>query len=198
MALFPLRKRNKPAGSDNSDDRELILMYQKTGDFTFLNILFEKYIHLIYGICLKFLRNDDMAKDAVMDILEKMIHDLSRFEVKEFKSWLYQVSKNHCLMALRSKKKEHSFLIKELDEDKATNDYEEINFEEEVGFKRDEILEAMKLLNGKQKTCLELKYFESKSYKEICEITGFDEKQVKTYIQNGKRNLKNILLRSHE
>jgi len=62
----------------------------------------------------------------------------------------------------------------------------EIDYDE----KTMKLKEAMTSLNREQGLCVTLFYLEEKSYKEVVEITGFSSNQVKSYIQNGKRNLK--------
>lgn len=177
-------------------DDELIASYQKSDEAFFVGVLFERYTHLIFGVCMKYLRDEDMAKDAVMDIFEKLMDDLRTHHIRNVKSWLYQVSKNHCLMMLRKASpkmvdiddhiENKTFFMESDHEMHHTN-------KEEVEWRGDGLEKAIQLLNNEQKTCIELMYLQSKSYKEIVEITGFPMKKVKSYIQNGKRNLKIFL-----
>ena len=50
---------------------------------------------------MKYLKNEEAAKDAVQQIFLKVIHELQRYQVQFFKSWLYMIARNHCLMQLR-------------------------------------------------------------------------------------------------
>jgi RNA polymerase sigma-70 factor (ECF subfamily) len=193
-------KKNKQQYVDYSElpDNELIHYYRSSGSTEPVGYLFTRYSHLVYGVCLKYLKNESDAQDAVMDIFEKLMEDLKNHEVKNFKSWLYSVSKNFCLMELRkvkpvSRVNDHSLekfseefmdseLVLHLDNKYQTDD------------KIEKVQQAIKQLNHEQKWCIELLYLHQKSYKEVSDITGYSMKQVKSYIQNGKRNLKNILM----
>ena len=155
--------------------------------------LYERYSSLVYGICLKYLKDRDEAKDAVMQIFEKLISELKTREINNFKSWLHVVAKNYCLMALRSSKRkglEIGYSDEIENENKVLQDHEYINSE----FNNEKLLssleKAIQELPNEQKICINMFFMESKSYKEICEITGFENSKVKSYIQNGKRNIK--------
>ena len=149
-------------------------------------------MHLVFGVCLKYLKNREESQDAVMQIFEKIVVSIATGEVDNFKSWLYVVSKNHCLMKLRSSR--HKQESRQEDNSAAHventlilhhDDSEEV-MESNLS-KLDECLEKLKT---EQKICVQLFYLEKKSYVEIVNQTKFDLKKVKSYIQNGKRNLK--------
>jgi len=141
---------------------------------------------------LKYFKNVEESQDATTLIFEKVMVDLLRMEVVNFKSWLYMVSKNHCLMQLRKKKPNEVADIADLEyklEDKNNN--ENVFIKE----KRLENLEAaLKDLKEEQQKCIDLFYLQEKTYDEVASITGYELKKVKSYIQNGKRNLRNILI----
>jgi RNA polymerase sigma factor (sigma-70 family) len=174
-------------------DNELIKHYSDSNDSVFLGILFKRYSHLVLGLCIKYLKNEDDAQDMVMQVFEKLSIDLKKHKIEFFKSWLYTYSKNSCLMELRKKQsllkkeielKENSILFMDYGDDSHQNKQEE---------KENTILlleQALKTLNGEQRKCIELFYYQNKSYNQIVEITGFNSNEVKSYIQNGKRNLK--------
>jgi len=180
-------------------EKELIAAYKRSGDLKVLGDLYKPYMHLVYGLCLKYLKDRDESQDAVMQIFEKLISAVQSHEIDNFKSWLYVLSKNHCLMQLRSKKYKTR---------KQSQDISEINMENEVIMHHnDEAINEENLskleicideLQNEQKTCIELFYLEKKSYKEVVEMTSYDLKKVKSYIQNGKRNLKNCMERNSE
>ncbi|MEQ8906655.1 sigma-70 family RNA polymerase sigma factor [Ekhidna sp.] len=151
--------------------------------------LFNKYMHLVYGLCLKYLKNRDDAQDAVMSIYEQLSEKLLSTKVQHFKSWLYMVSKNHCLMELRKKNPEvHTEIFMESAEPVHLND-EKIELEKDLN-----ALEAcIEELKAEQKECVKLFFLDRKSYQEVNEQTGLEIKKVKSYIQNGKRNLKMCL-----
>lgn len=196
MFLLSDHKKNRVPQKDSAD-LEIIADYQDTQDPSLIGILFERYTHLVFAVCIKYLKNQDDAKDAVMQIFEDLVEKLKVHQIENFKSWLHSVAKNHCLMKLRSSKKEVE-LIEDFSEKKANLIVE---FEDELHHinkheseQKYEILhEVIQQLKEEQSICIRLMYIENKSYKEISELTGYDLKKVKSHIQNGKRNLKMIL-----
>lgn len=182
-------------------DLELVEKFKKTGDNACLGELFERYTHFMFCVCLKYLKNEDKSKDAVMQIVEKLMVDLHKHEIANFKSWLHVVTKNHCLMQLRSEK---SFEKKyELQEKDAVDFMETDNFLHpdnavELDIKLDILKEAINELDNDQKTCIDFFYLQDKSYAEVVEITGYTMNQVKSFIQNGKRNLKIYITEMYE
>ncbi len=174
-------------------DLELIAEYKSTQNKVFVGILYKRYAHLVLGLSLKYLKNEDDAKDAVMQIFEKLFTDLLKHPIEFFKSWLYTYSKNFCLMVIRNRQ---SNLKKELElENNAdlfmeTDSVLHLNKAEDKEKQYEHVESALQQLNDEQKKCLDLFYFKDKSYVEIAEITGFTTNEVKSYIQNGKRNLK--------
>ena len=193
---FLFRKHSKADIGAMPDD-ELMRLYFSGKDENVASELFNRYTHLIFGVFMKYLRNSEDAKDAVMQIFEDflMADDLS--EVKNLSAWLFTVAKNHCLMKLRSKKpalqadeKKMLKLEREIMEmPLVMHHYDEEEYEMSIN----RLQQALQQLNQGQKTCVELFYLQDKQYKEICELTGFDLLAVKSHIQNGKRNLKILL-----
>jgi RNA polymerase sigma-70 factor (ECF subfamily) len=175
-------------------DERLVSDYLENGDKEILAILFERYTHLVYGICLNYLADSDQCKDAVMEIFESLFHKLAVHKVQNFRNWLYSVTRNHCLMTIRkagslNRLKNHIF------EEESEPQYPDfMDDEDDMMFSKSLIRTAVDNLNQEQGTCIRLMYIEDKSYKEISDITGYALNEVKSYIQNGKRNLKNYLL----
>lgn len=168
--------------------------YLRSRDNAWLGILLERYLHLIFGVCMKYLKEEEKAKDHTQQICLHVLKNISHYKITYFKPWLYQVAKNHCLMQLRKDKQVH---IKPLTEGEARDRYADVPFREPADEeqKLDHLQSAMEQLNDPQRNCLELFFFQKKTYRDIGEITGYSVKQVKSYIQNGKRNLKQILER---
>ncbi|MEZ5013734.1 MAG: sigma-70 family RNA polymerase sigma factor [Chitinophagales bacterium] len=191
LQLFFLRSKQIHTLSDD----ELIAEYRRTDDNSLIGELFKRYAHLVLGVCLKYLKDSEEARDMTMVVFEKLLSDLKNHEVQHFKSWLYMVAKNQCLMDLRKRKgKETTELQEERTEDE-DGDVESglmahLDDSEEKEVQLQQLEEGLKHLNPEQKHCLELFYLQNKSYVEVAEITGYDLKQVKSYIQNGKRNLR--------
>ena len=178
-------------------DEGLILAFQQHQDNQYFGELFQRYTHLVFGVCIKYLRDEENAKDAVMRVFEKLLTDLHNQEIRNFKSWIYTVAKNHCLMKLRKGK---SILRDEMEHRKnVQSDFMELvgkthhNDAKEQEEKINQLHNAIGLLSDKQKECIELLYLQNNSYKKVAEITGYSMKQVKSHIHNGKRNLKNYL-----
>jgi RNA polymerase sigma-70 factor (ECF subfamily) len=174
-------------------DLELIAEYKNTENKLFIGILYKRYSHLVLGLSLKYLKNEDEAKDAVMQIFEKLFKDLLKHQVEFFKSWLYTYSKNFCLMIIRTRQ---SKLKKEIELENNADLFMEtesglhLNKAEEKEKQFVALENAINDLKDEQKKCIDLFYLKEKSYVEIAEITGFTINEVKSYIQNGKRNLK--------
>ena len=182
-------------------DKELIKEYKNTKNNVLVGILYKRYSHLVFGLSLKYLKDEDEAKDAVMQIFEKLLVDLLKFDIEYFKSWLYSFSKNHCLMTIRSKQ---SKLKKEMDLQIYVDSFMETEnslhpngaIEKEVQYIQLE--KAIEELNEDQRKCIKLFYLKERSYNEIAEETGHTLNEVKSFIQNGKRNLKIKLQKNSE
>ena len=173
-------------------DQELLESFYNDRNNEWLGVLLNRYSLLLFGLCMKYLRNEEDAKDAVQQVFIKVIQELSKYKVEYFKSWLYMVGKNHCLMQLRQKKHLHLEIKESLI---AADDITDIS----AFLLKDQDLDLLKLaiveLKNEQKICIELFYLQQKSYEEISTHTGFSMLQVKSFIQNGKRNLKIIILK---
>ena len=172
----------------NAPDDELVQSYRSTGDLKVLAELYQRYMDLVYGVCLKYLKEPVDAKDAVLSVFEQLISKLQKHKVNYFKAWLYQLSKNHCLMILRSEQKFRKVQI-----DVSLMQYEgtvHLNgeLEKEENFKH--MHYCLGQLVAEQKKVLELFYLERKCYNEIVTLTGIEWNKVRSFIQNGRRNLK--------
>ena len=177
-------------------DSDLITGYKKTNDNSLVGELYKRYSHLVYGVCLKYLKNEDEAKDAVLQIFENLLEDLKKHDIANFKSWLHSVARNHCLMFLR-KQQTHQ---KRVNEYEAVYEPEEsfaapfsVHDKEEKEVMLTKLESAITQLKDEQRVCIELFFLKEKCYTEVAELTGYDIKKVKSYIQNGKRNLANIM-----
>lgn len=179
----------------NTPDHDLLALFKTTGSNETIGVLFKRYSHLVYGVCNKYLKDEEAAKDAVMQIFEKLLKDINKHDIQEFKPWIYTVAKNHCFMILRAKPKEISgqendFMEKQAFLHLPVEPAEELNEKQQQLQKLDE---AISQLDEHQRTCIELFFIHEKSYQEISDSTGYDLNKVKSYIQNGKRNLKILL-----
>ncbi|CAN5311996.1 sigma-70 family RNA polymerase sigma factor [soil metagenome] len=171
---------------DDAADNKLLNNYRATGDLAVLGKLYEKLVPLVYGVCLKYLKDEDLAKDAVMGIFEELVVKVKQHEIKQFRSWLYVLSRNYCLMQLRSDRKIETVGLDEFMEFSPVLHPDDNN--------REAAMQALERcidkLPAAQKQSVSLFYLKENCYKEIADVTGFSMNEVKSYIQNGKRNLK--------
>lgn len=179
-------------------DEELILKYQKDHKTRWVGELFNRYAHLVFGVSMKYLKNEQEAKDATLSLFEKLIADLLHNEVESFRKWVYVVSRNHCLMILRKRKGINGSMVDIADVSLSEPDSEEFENEMLREVQLNELEEALTELKEEQRVCIELFYLQQKCYEQVADQTGFSVKQVKSFIQNGKRNLKNLLSSKHE
>jgi RNA polymerase sigma-70 factor (ECF subfamily) len=177
-------------------DAELVAIYKQSGNLEVLALLYQRYMDLLYGVCLKYLKEPELAKDAVMAIFEELALKLRRHEVENFKGWLYALAKNHCLMQLRSAK---HLQTKELDPDRMQlKEDVHLNGMLEKEWRLNGLEKCMETLAAEQKKAIELFYLQDKCYKEISQITGTEWNKVRSLIQNGRRNLKICMEKSEE
>jgi RNA polymerase sigma factor (sigma-70 family) len=171
-----------------ASEAELLEEYRQGGDLAILGSLYEGYMTLVYGLCLKYFKDDDRSKDAVMQIFEQLITKLRVHEVSNFKSWLYTLARNYCLMELRSSGRHEFVNIEDPGVEKPF-----MLHQEDDGAKEQQLSsmgKCMEKLPQEQRVAIDLFYLQQKCYKEVSDITGYDANKVKSYIQNGKRNLK--------
>ncbi|SDL02547.1 RNA polymerase sigma-70 factor, ECF subfamily [Catalinimonas alkaloidigena] len=174
MRLF----RRKPPATD----AELLARYRRTGEVAVLGELYGRYTDLVFGVSLKYLKHEEDSKDAVMQIFEQLVTSLQKHDVREFAPWLYVTAKNYCLGQLRKRNVHEPFM----ESDEAVHPEEEDPREAAL-----QLLEkGLDTLPIEQQRCLDLFYRQQRSYQEIADLTGYDLKKVKSYLQNGKRNLK--------
>lgn len=173
------------------NDKELLNRFYADGDTQWIGILLSRYTLLLLGVCMKYLKDEEEAKDSVQQIFLKVITEIPKYKIEFFKSWLYMVAKNNCLVYLRKKNRHIPIELSE----------EEIRYEETSNLmdliEKDKLLtlieQGLSELNEEQQVCVSLFYLENKSYKEVSDTTGYSLLQVKSFIQNGKRNLKLIV-----
>jgi len=171
-------------------DEQLIDKFRLSHDNTYVGELYNRYAHLVLGLGLKYFKNQDDASDAVSNIFELLIKELKKHHIENFKSWLFTVSKNHCLQELRKRQTTdkkatafEDFLLESMENDEEIH---LINKKEDLLIKLEKALPELK---HNQKICIKMFYLERKTYLDIAEETGFSLKEIKSYIQNGKRNL---------
>lgn len=173
-------------------DEQLLDHFYRDHDNAWLGILLQRYTLLLLGVCMKYLKNEEEAKDSVQQVFLKVIQEMHKYRVVYFKSWVYMVAKNYCLMKLRDRQGK---ITTEINERLTAAPQEETD--RQTLIQNDHTLElmeaALKELNREQQQCVTLFYLQKKSYQEISQQTGYSLLQVKSYIQNGKRNLKILI-----
>lgn len=182
--------------ADSRDDDSLLQAFRSSLNPAPLGVLFNRYIHIVFGICMKYLKEESAAEDATMQIFEVLVEKVPHHEIDNFGGWLATVSRNHCLMQLRkqqSKQKRKETYTQNNPSHVEWEDETHLSEEERMA-ELDRMSAAMQQLKPEQRTCLELFFLEECSYQEVMKRTGWDYKAVKSHIQNGKRNLKKLML----
>jgi RNA polymerase sigma-70 factor (ECF subfamily) len=176
------------------DDAALIQEYKRSGKLDVLAALYQRYMNLVYGVCLRYF-DEEASKDAVMQIFEELIAKLKQHEVQNFKSWLHVLARNYCLMRLRSMKNREG---REIAIDVMENDsFEHHENGVSVEAHLQDMEKCLEILPEEQKRSVDLFYLKEKSYREVADMTGYEMNKVKSYIQNGKRNLKICMEQQH-
>ncbi|HXB96344.1 MAG TPA: sigma-70 family RNA polymerase sigma factor [Puia sp.] len=186
-----------PSGDpDPADDLALIAAYRQSRDLKLVAQLYQRYLHLLYGVCIKYMGEPETAKDSVMDIFEELSQKLLRHEVVNFRGWLYTLAKNHCLMKLRALGRTR---VQPFDSDPMQME-EDLHLKERMEKEEqfDRLSKCVEALPADQKTVVHLFYLQNKCYKEIETVTGMEWNKVRSHIQNGRRNLKLCMQRQND
>ena len=192
-------KQNSRNHLNRISDEKLVNRFRKTGDPGIIGELYYRYVHLVYGVSMKFLKDREESRDATMQVFESLFNKLKKQEIQKFRSWLYVITKNHCLMILRSKSHESTWdetyqladEFMDFDNNMHPLGKEPLDSEHQV------LNKCIESLSKNQKECIQLFYYKKKCYKEIAVLKQYKIKKVKSYIQNGKRNLKNCIEKLH-
>lgn len=185
-------------------DEELVERYRNSHETVYIGELYQRYTHLVFGVCLKYMKDEARAEDATMQIFENLISDLKKHHITAFRAWLHTVVRNHCMMEFRkdsSQQKHQTALRYELggvmENTESTHLYaDEDGLDKE--FITEHLQEYIDELKEEHRICIELFYLKGCSYTEVSTITGYTMNEVKSYIQNGKRNLKNFITARNE
>lgn len=184
--------KNRTNITDLSDS-ELFDLLRTEHQTRYFGELYRRYIPLLYGVCLNYLGNEDDAQDAVMDLFEGLSQKIANYRIDNFHAWLYTVAKNHCLLKLR---KEKNLFFVDINEAVMENgDLFTLSDEERSEEERSALAFCLNELGEEQRRSIAYFYYEEKSYADIVSLTGYTPDKVKSYIQNGKRNLKNCIVK---
>lgn len=182
-------------------DEELVERYRNSHETIYIGELYQRYTLLVFGVCMKYFKNEAAAEDASMQIFEKLISELKKHHITAFKPWLHIVVKNHCMMLFRkdsTEEKRKTALRKDTGNIVENPEENHLHEAEEKEYILKHLKEGIDELKEEQRLCIELFYLKDSSYAEITAITGFSLNEVKSYIQNGKRNLKNYITAKNE
>lgn len=180
-------------------DADYLAAYQATGNLELLGELYERYMEMVFAVCFKYLRDEEESKDAVMQIFEELVVKLRSHSVDNFRSWLHSVARNYCLMHLRSSRLQTEGVDFFEDNSVENEPFEHPSDEPfELEQNLSKMTDCLETLSNEQKISIQLFYLEEKCYKEITDLTGYELNKVKSYIQNGKRNLKICMEKKHE
>lgn len=175
----------------NLTDEELMLSYKGSRDNQWLGYLLQRYTTLLFGVALKYLKDKGQAEDAVQQVFFKVLTHMPQEDIQNFKGWLYILMRNHCFQLLRDKTyKAGTDMLQDVPA--TETDKEDIQWQE---YTLQQLNVAMEMLNEEQRNCIALFYLQKRSYEQIIAQTGYTFMQVKSYIQNGKRNLRTILIK---
>ncbi len=180
-------------------DSELVAEFKASGDPACVGELFSRYHGLTSVLCMKILKDPDKVQDAMMDVYERVINKLPTHNVTNFSAWVYSIARNHCLNLVTRNKEVR------LDPDNHKIPGEDfMENENALGqiIEREENLtdleDCVEQLKDEQKTCIKLFFLQQLSYNQIVEKTTFNMKKVKSFIQNGKRNLRICIERKQD
>ncbi len=190
--FFKNLRKSKP-----TTDAEYLAAYRTTGNLEILGQLYEPYMEMVFAICYKYLRDEAESKDAVMNIFEELVEKLRQHTIENFRSWLHSVARNHCLMAIRAEKYQFQEISEEnfVENEPFEHQFDDEHFELDQNLSK--MTDCLETLSVEQKTSISLFYLQEKCCQEITEMTGFELNKVKSYIQNGKRNLKICIEKSN-
>jgi len=191
VPLVNIATVNAMASYNQLSDKELADLYKSSANQELLATLYGRYSDLLFGVCMKYLKNADAAADACADIYVELVGKMLKHEVLQVKAWLHTVARNHCLMKLRGDKK------------MPTDEFPDHLMQSEADWHPDKAVErenkltsledCMETLKTEQRQAVSLFYMEQKSYNEIAELTGIPWNNIRSHIQNGRRNLKNCM-----
>lgn len=172
-------------------DEELLAAYKSSGKSDYFGELYNRYIPLLYGVCLKYLHDPDKSQDAVMQLFEDLLPKINKYDIDVFRTWIYSVIKNHCLQILRKESKEVvvDFSVNSMESDEILHLFSDEK-DENDSERMEALKNCLKKLSEQQHVCVTHFFMDEMSYADIVDTTGYTLKQVKSYIQNGKRNLK--------
>ncbi len=182
-----------------TSDSELISIYQNRKDAEIIGELYKRYKHVVLGISLKYLNDRSRAEDAVMEVFEELIKSLESANIRDFKPWIGTVTRNHLHRKHKVEARSSFISFEDIYSENEKNFMEfsedgTLNTEKtEIELREKALINALDELKDDQKLCIKLFFLENCSYSEVCQRTGYSFKKVKSFIQNGKRNLKNIL-----
>ena len=178
---------SKWVGVNRRDESSLLLKYLKTNDLSYLLELYRPYMHLVYGLAFKYVKDPKQSQEIVYCIFKKLIKDIKRQEVRVFGNWLYNLSLDFCKQ-WRDRGRTESDQIVALGGSTQTpvefyDDKDDDSFEEEISSMEDEVMR----IKSQQEKCSQLFFKEQRCFQEIADITGWEVSEIKYHVKNAKR-----------
>ena len=171
-------------------DEDIISLYKEKQWTSCIDELYQRYAHMVFGVCMKYVKQIENAEDLTLSLFASLTEKLLQHQVQHFKSWLYVSARNSSLMFLRANKKNI-----ELKDDDVLCDDGDQRLDEKL--EKDELIESLIMvfeeLKQEQRIYIQLFYLQKKSYEEVAKITNYSMKELKSHLQNGKRNLKILM-----
>jgi RNA polymerase sigma-70 factor (ECF subfamily) len=178
---------------ENLTDEELVRQYLDTGNEEAIGLLYHKYYPTVVYVCNKYLENKHDSEDAAMEVFTNLPELLKKFEIKQFRKWLYSIVRNECRMVLRKKKSSSITIQESVEWPEFVEKTEAVHPVDKRKERLQWITEAMTTLEGEVRICVALFYAEDKTYIEISEITGWEIRHIKNCLQTARRQIKNFI-----
>lgn len=163
------------------------------GDNNAFGVLVNKYKNLVFTLCVKMIQDKDLAEDVAQDSFVKAFQKLSKFNGKsKFSSWLYRITYNNCVDAI---KKNQKIQTSEIDENTVGESLTgDITKKEKEKF----IKEALLQLPEQDRAILTLYYYQDESVSDIAKSVGISESNVKIKLHRSRKVLKSVFEKHKE
>jgi RNA polymerase sigma factor (sigma-70 family) len=183
---------NQQSAYQEQTDAEVIRSYLATQDARYFTQLYRRYANKVYGKCISILKNDAEARDAMQDIFVKIMLNLGNFgEKSQFSTWVYSITYNYCIDAIRKRKKEKTMFSEDIERapDVAAEEVPD-QFLMEMDVKNLKVV--LEALPDSDRLILIMKYHDDMSIRDIAEILQKTESAVKMKIKRAKEKAKEL------
>ncbi len=168
-------------------DFELLDRFRRHGDRAAFERIVARHRPWLHRVCARLLRSDEAARDATQDVFARVLNRLDTFRGDNFPGWLKAIAVNCCLNTIdRDKRWAPLEAAGEAPAADLGPELQLLRLEEGVRARH-----LIARLPERQKIVFCLKYIDDCSYQEIERLTGFSNKEVKSFLQNARRNFEN-------